>query len=177
MSTHTYVSERKEVLKMILEPKNVERESTSDRSSRGKRKPTRAGAPGTLALNGQRVLLIEDMPDARTLFLRMITRAGAEILAVDSVTNAWKILEYFVPDVIISDIGLPDEDGISFMNEYRNQESGGLAHTPSIALTAFVQLKESALRAGFDIFLTKPTTSDELIVAIIRALSLEEPVH
>ena len=136
-----------------------------------KRKPSRASSPGMLALSGRRVLLIEDMLDARTLFLRMISRAGAEIVVVASVREAWKALEEFSPDVIVSDIGLPDEDGISFIREYRNLEGDEIDHTPAIALTAFAQLRDIVLEAGFDVFLTKPTTSAELIVAIVRALS------
>jgi CheY-like chemotaxis protein len=128
--------------------------------------------PMPLRLIGCRVLLIEDHLDARTLFTRIIQKAGAEVHAASSIKEARSALSAFHPDVIVSDIGLPDEDGISFMKQFRTDENPTGQHTPAVAVTAYSHLKDLVIAAGFDLFLCKPTSGSDLVSLIVKALNL-----
>ena len=119
---------------------------------------------------GLKVLLIEDTADMRILFSRIMTTAGADVIAVASAEEAWSMVFESAPEVIVSDIGLPDEDGISFMKKFRRSEACSGRYTPAVALTAYCDFKEPALRAGFDCYLAKPTMAKELLNTIETVL-------
>ncbi len=127
--------------------------------------------PTSEALRGLKVLLIEDMLDARALFSRMIRRAGGEVEAAASAEEAWQLLPGYDPDVIVSDIGLPDEDGCAFMRRFREHEESRGTHTPAVAVTAFTHYFDRVRQAGFDGYLSKPTTRSALIESIIDAMA------
>jgi CheY-like chemotaxis protein len=123
-----------------------------------------------LRLDGLIILVVEDVADARDLIRRFLVTAGANVYTASSATEARKTLESIHPDAIISDIGMPDEDGISFLERLREQEKKTGKHIPAIALTAFVGLEHRSLtlRAGFEEHLCKPTSPETLIDAILR---------
>jgi CheY-like chemotaxis protein len=125
-----------------------------------------------LRLDGLIILVVEDVADARDLIRRFLVTAGANVHCASSAIEARKTLESIHPDAIISDIGMPDEDGISFLERLREQEKKTGKHIPAIALTAFVGLEHRSLtlRAGFEEHLCKPTSPETLIDAILRVV-------
>lgn len=119
-----------------------------------------------LSLKGQRILVIEDSPDARVLYRRSIQNAGGLVLAVPSGAEAWGALDGFRPDLIVCDIGLPHENGLSFMRKFREREAKSGARVRALAVTAFHDFYDEARRAGFDAWLNKPTTGKQLVARL-----------
>jgi len=127
--------------------------------------------PGTTRqrLEGVRVLIVEDEPDARELLALTLECAGARVEAVQSVKEALDNLQLFKPDVLLSDIGLPLESGYELIRKVRSLSSE-TSRIPAVALTAFVTEKDQqlALDAGFQLHLAKPVQSEVLVEAIER---------
>lgn len=123
-------------------------------------------------LDGLKIIVVEDTPDARRLIGRYLTNAGANVFTAASAKEARGLLKHFQPDAIVSDIGMPDEDGISFIQELRESEKSSGKHIPAVALTAYVGLehRDLTLRAGFEEHLCKPVASETLIDAILRVV-------
>lgn len=119
-------------------------------------------------LDGIKILLVEDTPDARIYISRMFMRAGAEVLTAASVQEARQILMHDEPDVIVSDIAMPDEDGLSFMRKLRAE--GGLtgAQIPAMALTAFTdsQTRSQIFKAGFQAHVAKCSNFAEMLQTV-----------
>ncbi|HEY7182370.1 MAG TPA: PAS domain S-box protein [Blastocatellia bacterium] len=109
-------------------------------------------------LGGVRVLVVDDEHDTREVLSVMLTRYGAEIRTAGSAAEAMTVFSQWLPDVLVSDIGMPEEDGYALIKKIRAlpQENG--ADVPAIALTAFAsaQDKKIALAAGFQRHLAKP---------------------
>ena len=124
------------------------------------------GAPGSLA--GVAVLVIDDHPEARHLLALMLEWYGADVTTAGSVPEALDALERVRPTVLVSDIGMPDEDGYDLVRKVRQlpPERGGL--TPAIAMTAYgaEHDRARALRAGFQAHLPKPIAWDHLVELI-----------
>ena len=126
------------------------------------------------SLAGLSVLLVDDEPNAREVIGTILAARGANIRAVGSAREALDAFSAAIPDVIISDIGMPGEDGYSLMRTIRSRapEHGG--QTPAIALTAYATARDSlaARAAGYHRHLRKPVVPAELVgaVAEIRAL-------
>ncbi|MGE5788241.1 MAG: ATP-binding protein, partial [Myxococcales bacterium] len=120
-----------------------------------------------------RVLVVDDEPDARELILTVLTQAGATVRVAGSVSEAWSIFREFLPDILVSDIGMPDEDGYSLMRKIRGlpAEMGG--NTPALALTALARDEDRnrAIAAGYDAHLGKPVKPEELAKAVARVAS------
>ena len=108
-------------------------------------------------LDGIKILLVEDTPDARVYISRLLMRAGAEVLTAGSVQEARQILLHDEPDVIVSDIAMPDEDGLSFIRRLRSEGSLSGAKIPAMALTAFTdsQTRSQIFKAGFQAHVAK----------------------
>jgi signal transduction histidine kinase/CheY-like chemotaxis protein len=123
-------------------------------------------------LKGVRVLLVDDQPDARELLSLVLTHAGAEATAAASSAMALEMIARHRFDVLVSDIGMPDEDGFMLISRIRSlskEEGGGI---PAIALTAYAtdEDRQRVLAAGFREHLPKPVEPAELI-AIVAALT------
>jgi CheY-like chemotaxis protein len=120
-------------------------------------------------VRGLRVLVVDDDQDTRELLADILTHAGAVPACAESVARAFEILVSFRPQVIISDIEMPTENGYAFLRNLRSvlDEDGG--QTPAVALTGRTQPKdrERALAAGFNLHLGKPASPN----AVIQALS------
>jgi CheY-like chemotaxis protein len=118
---------------------------------------------------GLRVLIVDDDADTREVLAAILTDAGAVAACAESVAQAFEVLVSFRPQVILSDIEMPTENGYSFLRNLRSvlDEDGG--QTPAVALTGRTQPedRERALKAGFNLHLAKPTTA----AALIRALT------
>jgi len=118
-------------------------------------------------LNGIRILLVEDEPDARELIALALRSSGADVEAVDSAGNALHRLQSFAPDVLLSDIGLPVQSGYDLIRTVRALSSE-MNKVPAIALTAFATEtdRQMSLSAGFHAHLAKPVEPGHLIETI-----------
>jgi PAS domain S-box-containing protein len=119
-------------------------------------------------LEGVNILLVEDDDDSRKLLGTMLTRHGAEVTMVASAAAAFSVFSETLPQVLISDIGMPDEDGYELIRKIRAlpAEQGGL--TPAIALTGYATRKDRdrSLSAGYHRHIAKPIEQAELVAAI-----------
>jgi CheY-like chemotaxis protein len=120
------------------------------------------------SLKGLRLLLVEDAPDARDLLTLMLEQCEAEVKAVESASQALAALEQWQPDLLVSDIEMPEEDGYSLIRKIRSMEARQGGRVPAVALTAHARTKDrmSALKAGFDAHVAKPFELEELITVI-----------
>lgn len=127
-------------------------------------------------LGGLKIVVVEDTPDARKLIGLYLSKAGAHVYSVSSAEEARELLRHFRPDLIVSDIGMPEEDGITFMRHLRASEHDSGRHVPAIALTAYVGLEHRnlTLRAGFEGHLCKPVSPD-ILINTIRDVLLNTP--
>ncbi|MGA9377786.1 MAG: PAS domain S-box protein [Phormidium sp.] len=120
-------------------------------------------------LTGFRVLTVDDDPDARQLLTVMLTQYGAEVLTVASASEVLANLESFQPDVLVSDIGMPEVDGYSLIQQIRAlpAEKGG--SVPAIALTAYAREddRHRALANGYQKHVTKPLEPELLVQAVV----------
>jgi CheY-like chemotaxis protein len=123
---------------------------------------------GAVRLDGVHVLLVEDDDDSRKLLGTMLKRVGARVTSTKSVAEAMKSLGSELPDVLISDIGMPEEDGYELIRSVRALpvEQGG--QVPAMALTGYASRrdKERALAAGYQIHVAKPVEQNDVIAAI-----------
>ena len=129
----------------------------------------------THSLNGLRVLLVDDEAEAREILSTVMTRTGAEVTACDSASEALALLLEWKPDVILSDIAMPDEDGYSFIGKVRAlpREKGG--ETPAAALTAYARDidRSQALAAGYQMHIAKPIGAIQLVTMVARLAGRE----
>jgi CheY-like chemotaxis protein len=134
------------------------------------RSPTRADAtPGELA--GCRLLVVEDDEDALMLVATVLRSAGADVRTARSAGEAVRALEAEWPDVLLADLGLPDEDGCALIRKVRAMERGSGTRLPSAAISAYgrEQDRNNAIAEGFDRHLAKPVGPDQ-ILALARLL-------
>jgi CheY-like chemotaxis protein len=124
-----------------------------------------AGLFSGSALRGVKVLVIEDDADARDMLSMLLAASGGEVKASSSAADGYSAIAHFHPDVIVSDVHMPGEDGLTFMRRVRALpfDEGGL--TPSIAVSGGASPQE-ALDAGFHGHLTKPFDPAELLEVI-----------
>jgi signal transduction histidine kinase/ActR/RegA family two-component response regulator len=121
-----------------------------------------------LKLEGLKVLVVDDEPDTRHVISAVIKKSGAEVKTCASAHEAFEALIEWKPDVLMSDIGMPGEDGYSLIKKVRalSAERGG--QTPAAALTAYArdEDRERALAAGYQMHVAKPIGTRELIATI-----------
>jgi PAS domain S-box-containing protein len=130
--------------------------------------PVNLGEVSELTLKGKKVLVIEDEPDARELIKEALTQCQAEVVTAASAMEGLEVVKNQRLDVLISDIGMPGEDGYQFIRAVRNLPETQGGRTPAIALTAFAHSTDrtKALLAGYQRHLAKPVESKELIATI-----------
>ncbi|KYF65885.1 hybrid sensor histidine kinase/response regulator [Sorangium cellulosum] len=132
-----------------------------------------APAPrGEIALAGIKVLVVEDEADARELMRHVLARSKAEVITASSAIEGFELLRTERPDVVVSDIGMPQKDGYQFMREVRSLPPSEGGRVPAIALTAFARSEDrtKAMLAGYQVHLAKPIEPREL-AATIRSLA------
>ena len=119
-------------------------------------------------LVGLRILVVDDELDARELVGCVLESAGATVYLADAASTALELVAQHTPDVMVSDIGMPDEDGYSLMRNVRALPRPEQRTIPAIALTAFTRDvdRESALGAGFNEHLPKPLHPAALVQAL-----------
>jgi CheY-like chemotaxis protein len=120
------------------------------------------------SLAGISVMIVDDERDTRELLKMIIEQFGAHIRAFASSAEAIETLKQWKPDVIISDIEMPGEDGYAFIRKVRSLEAEAGAHTPAVALTAYARTEDRlrALSAGYQMHVAKPVEPAELAVVI-----------
>jgi len=123
-------------------------------------------------LDGLRVLVVDDEPDTRDLLSAGLGKCGAEVIVAASAKEAFAAIKEKLPDVLVSDIGMPEQDGYEMIRRLRTlpPEQGG--KIPAIALTAYARLEDRmhALRAGYQMHVPKPVELAEL-VAVAASLA------
>jgi CheY-like chemotaxis protein len=111
---------------------------------------------------------VDDEADAREVISLALRTAGAEVAAVESVSQAMNLMERWQPDALVSDIGMPHEDGYSFIRRVRGlaPEKGG--SIPAVALTALARTQDrlKILSAGYQMHVPKPIEQLELVTVI-----------
>jgi signal transduction histidine kinase/ActR/RegA family two-component response regulator len=116
-------------------------------------------------LRGVRVLLVEDNEDSRDMLKIMFEQHGMETTAVDSAAEALSAIEQFQPDILISDVGLPGEDGYELISKIRQLPSEQGGSIPAVALTGYASLQDRvrAFDVGYQEHLAKPVDIDKLL--------------
>jgi len=124
---------------------------------------------GLPSLDGVEVLVVDDEADARDLLTRILEHSGASVLLASSAAEALQILRSSRPDVLVSDIGMPDADGYELIRSVRRLGNGG-SDLPAIALTAFARAEDRvrALDAGYQMHIPKPVAPGALVTAVAR---------
>jgi signal transduction histidine kinase/ActR/RegA family two-component response regulator len=149
----------------------------SNSTSETRRQPPTATAAPTLALpsarmDGVKVLVIDDERDARALIQRLLEECDAEVYTAENADEALDLVQSKKPHVLISDIGMPGQDGYSFIRRVRalSPDRGGA--TPAVALTAYARAEDrvTAIVAGFQHHLSKPVEPSELL-AVVASLA------
>jgi signal transduction histidine kinase/DNA-binding response OmpR family regulator len=120
------------------------------------------------ALDGLRVLVVDDEDDTRDLIAAVLARGGAEVQTAATASAALQALEQWVPDVLVSDIGMPGEDGYAFIKKVREMDAKQPGWIPALALTAYANVEDRmhALSAGFQMHMSKPLDPGELVSAV-----------
>lgn len=126
-------------------------------------------------LSGLNVLLVDDDSDTLTLMATALKRRQANVTAVSSAGEAIQAITRKRPDVLVSDIAMPEEDGYGLIKRVRSLENGASEIIPAVAITAYAKEedRERALSAGFQIYLAKPIELTELISVVARAAKRE----
>ncbi len=119
-------------------------------------------------LRDLRVLVVDDEPDARGLVTAMLVQCGAVVTTAASAADAFVAVEKQAPDVLISDIGMPDEDGFTLIARIRGMARDRGGATPAACLTGYTTAadRRRALEAGFNMHLAKPIEPSELIAVV-----------
>jgi signal transduction histidine kinase/ActR/RegA family two-component response regulator len=124
-------------------------------------------------ISGLSVLVVDDDRDARELLADVLETYGMRVVAVSSMAEALSELDRLVPDIVVSDIGMPDQDGFEFVRRIRERppEQGG--KVPAIALTAYAgpDDRARALTAGFQVHLSKPVDFHELLTTFATLIA------
>ncbi|RYZ03072.1 MAG: hybrid sensor histidine kinase/response regulator [Myxococcales bacterium] len=121
-------------------------------------------------LRGTRVLLVDDDEDGREVTALLLRQHGAHVETATSARHALAELDRSLPDVLLSDIGMPEEDGLSLLRKVRLRTSAAGGSIPAIAITAYARSEDRAqsLLAGFDAYVTKPVEAADLLEAIAK---------
>jgi CheY-like chemotaxis protein len=123
-------------------------------------------------LEGIRVLIVDDEPDARDLLEALFTQCKAIVATAASAAAGLELLGSFRPDVLISDIGMPEEDGYAFIAKVRARPPDAGGRVPAVALTAYARGEDRArvLLSGFQSHAAKPVEPVE-ILALVSSLT------
>ncbi len=148
-----------------LDSTESRRRARSQASSGARREPA--------DLKGVHVLVVEDEPDGRELLEETLRLAGAEVVSVESAVQALEALRRRIPDVLVSDVGLPGEDGYSLIRKIRQLSAQEGREIPALAVSAYVRDEDrsQALSAGFQKHLSKPFEPSTLVAVVARLAS------
>jgi signal transduction histidine kinase/CheY-like chemotaxis protein len=128
-------------------------------------------------LSGVKVLLVDDVDDTLDVLQQILQHSGARIMAASNAGAALALMERERPDVIVSDIGMPEVDGFELMRRIRRRSASAGGAIPAIALTAFTRQDDraKAMEAGFNDYLAKPVEPGMLVAHIAKAVGQRGP--
>jgi CheY-like chemotaxis protein len=123
-------------------------------------------------LDGLKILVVDDEADTRDLLETSLTECGAQVTSAASASEAFANMRESIPDIVISDIGMPGEDGYDLIRQLRSLPAEHGGRIPAIALTAYARVEDrlQALRSGFQMHVPKPVELAEL-VAVVASLA------
>jgi CheY-like chemotaxis protein len=118
-------------------------------------------------LDGLRILIVDDEADSRDLITTVLVQRGAEVMGCETAQEALAAIQTWKPDLLISDIGMPYEDGYSLIKSVRQSEQQP-GQLPAIALTAYASVEDRmrAISAGFHAHVAKPVEPEQLLTTI-----------
>src|SRR5262249_51670983 len=130
------------------------------------------------ALTGLRVLVVDDEADARELMRMILRSSGAEVVAAACADEAFEQVERWDPDVLVSDIGLPGDDGYVLIQKCRSWEAERGRSIPALAVTAYAREEDRAraLSAGFQMHVAKPLEPGDFVAAIVGLVGKDRRV-
>lgn len=130
----------------------------------------------SIDLHGLSIVVVDDERDARELLRSLLTTYGAEVTLCGTAREAFEAVKREKPDLLVSDIGMPEEDGYSLIAKIRRLSEADGGKTPAIALTAFARIEDRirALSEGFQLFVPKPVEPNELVAAIRSLAGMNE---
>lgn len=130
-----------------------------------------AGDGAAMALTGRRVLVVDDDPHAREVLEAALSMHGAQVRVADSVAAAMRAFRAEAPDAIVSDIGMPEQDGYDLIRQVRAMPAALGGAVPAVALSALSRAadRDRSVRAGFQLHVAKPISVDD-VVAAVRSL-------
>jgi PAS domain S-box-containing protein len=129
-------------------------------------------------LGGLHILVVDDEPDTLQVVKTVLSNCGAEVTTCVSAQEALEAFDRSIPDLLISDIAMPGEDGFSLIRRLRARGPGSGGNIPAAALTAYARIEDrmQVLSAGFQMFVPKPVEPDEL-VDVVASLALQKRVE
>jgi CheY-like chemotaxis protein len=141
------------------------------------RRHPRAPAHGAMAhdacvrIEGLRVLAVDDEPDARAFVKRLLEDCEAVVTTASSAAEAMQLLQQGTFDLLVTDIGMPGEDGYSLLRRIRALPAAQGGEIPAVALTAYARTEDriKALKSGFQLHIAKPVEPAELLTVVAAA--------
>jgi CheY-like chemotaxis protein len=132
--------------------------------------PRPQAEPELRSLRGVRVLVVDDEADARELVRRVLEDCEANVATAASASEGLEMLSTFGPDVLVSDIGMPGNDGYEFIRQVRSLDCSSRREIPAAALTAFARAEDHqrVLTAGYQVHVPKPVEPSALVATIAR---------
>jgi len=127
-------------------------------------------------LSGLRVLIVDDEADARELMRMVLRSSGADVRAATDAEEAFEQVEQWQPDILVSDIGLPGDDGYALIQKIRAREAQRGRSIPALAVSAHARTEDRtrALAAGFQMHVAKPLEPADFVAAIAHLLGQQE---
>ena len=153
--------------------------ASSDPHHGGEPEGARVPLESTPRLDGLRIALVDDEPDARTLLRTVLQERGAEVREASSARAGFDLVRDWRPNALVSDIGMPGEDGYDLVRRIRTAElQAGDAPIPAVALTAYARSEDRmrALIAGYQMHVAKPIDPAELVL-VVAGLVRTAPAH
>jgi CheY-like chemotaxis protein len=127
-------------------------------------------------LKGLRVLVVDDEADARELMRMVLRSSGADVMAAACAEEAFEQVEQWHPDILVSDIGLPGDDGYVLIQKLREREAQRGRSMPAVAVTAYARAEDRtrALAAGFQVHMAKPLDPADFVAAIAGLVNTDQ---
>jgi CheY-like chemotaxis protein len=122
-------------------------------------------------LKGLRILVVDDEADSRELITAILSRCGSEVKCSESAAAAINDVRNWKPDLLVSDIGMPNEDGYALIGKLRRLKSKKVREMPAVALTAYATVEDRtrALSSGFQLHVPKPIDPEVLVRSLASA--------
>jgi PAS domain S-box-containing protein len=151
--------------------------TAGEKGRRHPRTPGDADDRSYPSLDGLRVLLVDDDPDSNEVVRTLLVSCGAEVEVAGSAAQALETLSEFRPHVLVSDIGMPGDDGYALIRKVRARDGDRDSRLPAVALTAYTSVKDRVrlFSAGFQAHIVKPLDPAELI-AVVATLTRDAPL-